>query len=168
MPRKARGSVIKGGDESADEYQSLCHRIEALKSHRSTDIMCALDMELFARPDLTIRRMGATTTVAETTINNWITGRSSPTWESLTGLAEGLHPGGVLSDPLAWLQAGREHLQRLTDRRDKIALERRNAAVTAELRQQLDSTSTAEAILEVVRHYPEPVLRKFIELVSSA
>ncbi|MCP4663858.1 MAG: hypothetical protein GY856_51395 [bacterium] len=130
--------------------------------------MCALDMELFARPDLTIRRMGVTTTVAETTINNWISARSSPTWESLSGLAKGLHPDGPLDDPLAWLQAGRQNLRRLIDRRDKIALERRNAAVTAELREQLDSTSTAEAILAVVRHYPEPVLRKFIELVASA
>ncbi|MCP4663929.1 MAG: hypothetical protein GY856_51760, partial [bacterium] len=65
-------------------------------------------------------------------------------------------------------QAGRQHLRRLIDRRDKIALERRNAAITAELREQLDSTSTAEAILAVVRHYPEPVLRKFIELVALA
>ncbi|MCP4658848.1 MAG: hypothetical protein GY856_25840, partial [bacterium] len=142
--------MIKGEDENGDEYESLCHRIDGLEAHRSTDIMCALDMELFARPDLTIRRMGVTTTVAETTINNWINARSSPTWESLSGLAKGLHPDGPLDDPLAWLQAGRQHLRRLIDRRDKIALERRNAAITAELREQLDSTSTAEAILAVV------------------
>ncbi|MCP4656509.1 MAG: hypothetical protein GY856_13945, partial [bacterium] len=52
--------MIKGKDENGDEYQSLCHRIDGLEAHRSTDIMCALDMELFARPDLTIRRMGVT------------------------------------------------------------------------------------------------------------
>lgn len=153
--------------DDADEYQSLCKRIAALEAHPSRDVACALDLELTTRPELSVRRMGRTTPVGETTINNWISGRSSPTWDSICALARGLHPTGRLGDPIAWLQAGREHLYRLVSRRDEMARHLREQTVTTALRDALDNSTTAETMLAVLRTYPPPVLAKLIELLSA-
>lgn len=167
MPGKARGSVAKASAEDAGEYQSLCERIGALEGHRSRDVLCALDMELHSRPHLSIRRISILAPVSETTINGWIKDASSPTWELICGLARDLHPQSPLGDPLVWLQAGREHLQSLIDRRDEMARARHQAAVAAALREELNATSTAEAMLAVVRDLPAPVLEELIERIAA-
>ncbi|MCP4663857.1 MAG: hypothetical protein GY856_51390 [bacterium] len=131
------------------------------------DLICAIDMELHWHPELTVHRMSIITTVSETTINGWIRDLSSPTWELICALATGLHPRDPLGDPLAWLEAGREHLNSLVERRDELAREHRDAALAAALRQQLSSTSTAEAMLVAVADLPATVLRELIDMLSA-
>lgn len=167
MPRKARGSVAGASHEDADEYQSLWDRIAALEGHRLRDLMCAIDMELHWHPELSVHRMSKLTPVSEAAINGWIRDLSSPTWELICALARGLHPKDPLGDPLAWLEAGREHLRSMIERRDELAREHRDAAVAAAVREELASTSTAEAMLEAVADLPASVLRELIGMVSS-
>lgn len=167
MPRKARASVVGASDEDADEFQSLCERIAALEAHRLRDLMCALDMELHWHPELSVHRMSVLTPVSEAAINSWIRDLSSPTWELLCTLARGLHPRDPLGDPLAWLEAGREHLRSLIERRDQLAREHREAALATALRQELTTSSTAEAMLPAVADLPVAVLAELIEMLSS-
>ncbi|MCP4663619.1 MAG: helix-turn-helix transcriptional regulator [bacterium] len=167
MPKKAEGSVARASHADADEYQCLCVRIAALEGHRSQDVVCALDMELYWQPDLSIRRMGIITPVSETAISRWIKGRSSPTWELICAVARGLHPRDPMGDPLAWLEAGREHLGSLVDRRDELVREHGAEALDAAVREALNCTATADAMLGVVREFPPSVLGELIELISS-
>jgi hypothetical protein len=141
-------------------------RSQTFAEKGSTFVIAALERDLRNRR-LSVRALGELCPrVGETTIGGWRRGKSSPTFEVVKDLVAALYPD---CDPVtqvnAWLREGEAYLAELERMLEAVEVERREAAVKAPVRAELDGRTSAEAVLEYVDplepHGQERIVRAF-------
>jgi hypothetical protein len=142
-------------EQVSAEEEELRKKVQQLRSHRSMQVACAIEMELSSgAPRRNLRRLALGTSVGDNTIRDWMRGDSTPTWDAIKTLVADLHPEGRLSDPLEWLLAGRAYLESLVARLEELARARLAEEIEAGVRAELKNRVDAQAFVAYVAELP--------------